>query len=539
MGDSPRRVCVRAPSGIGGRWGALGVGGALLVSALVGCSDYSYTSQTNKDIFQQRRRNTVDVLMVVDNSCSMAEEQNKLASNFDGFIEAFSGVDVDWQIAVTTTDTLDPAQSGHLLGGDDEVVLKSAEGRTLDRVAWKATWGMTAGVSLQLDRELRSPTDNDSPESWCPSTASFGDGDLGSPGAANESCGAPVEEAPPVADDLGPREPNANDILFTEIMADPSSVADVAGEWVELLNVSTDTLDLSGCVLGDEGRNSFEVPAGTTVAPGATVVFGRSADLGVNGGVVVQVETQTAMTLNNDIKVLTPDTEGADEIFGELVAVGVTGSGIESGLDASRLALSEPLLSGDNAGFVREEANISLIYVSDENDYSRDGVSDYLTFFRDLKGEDAWRDPSFVTISAVAGIEAPAYEGQPSCESSNGFAAYGIRYVDLAARTDGAIESICNEDFSPIAAELGLTVSGLDVEFLLSEQPVISSLVVKLYETDAESSLMGELVIDVDYSYDDVKNAVVFAPQQVPPSQAYIVAEYKVAAEGVTQESDQ
>ena len=71
----------------------------------MGCSEYSYTSKYQKDVFQQVRRNTVDVLLVVDDSCSMAEEQNKLADNFQSFISAFDGVDVDWQIAVTTTDT--------------------------------------------------------------------------------------------------------------------------------------------------------------------------------------------------------------------------------------------------------------------------------------------------------------------------------------------------------------------------------------------------------------------------------------------------
>ncbi len=83
----------------------LGLAG--LLALLMGCSEYSYTSEVQIDTFQQVRRNTVDILMVVDNSCSMAEEQDKLAANFPAFIEVFDGVDVDWQIAVTTTDILD------------------------------------------------------------------------------------------------------------------------------------------------------------------------------------------------------------------------------------------------------------------------------------------------------------------------------------------------------------------------------------------------------------------------------------------------
>ena len=42
---------------------------------LLGCTEYEYTSKLKKDVFQQSRKNTVDILLVVDDSCSMIEEQ--------------------------------------------------------------------------------------------------------------------------------------------------------------------------------------------------------------------------------------------------------------------------------------------------------------------------------------------------------------------------------------------------------------------------------------------------------------------------------
>ena len=223
------------------------------------------------------------------------------------------------------------------------------------------------------------------------------------------------------------------------------------------------------------------------------MVVGRSADQFINGGVTVHVVSGTDMTLNNDLKVLAGEIDGADEIFSEMVAVGTTGSGIEMGLDSARAALSEPMLSEANAGFLREDANLSIIFVSDENDYSRDPVNDYLMHFRDLKGDAAHRDNGMVNISAVVGNQEPAYEGQPSCESDDGVADFGTRYMDLATRTDGAVESICDDDFSPIASELGLTVSGLEVEFILSGLPDESSMKVKICGDAEETSLIGEL----------------------------------------------
>jgi len=239
-------------------------------------------------------------------------------------------------------------------------------------------------------------------------------------------------------------------------------------------------------------------------------------------------------TLNNAVKILSPDIEGAEEIFSEMVAVGVTGSGIEAGLEGAYLALSEPLLSGDNAGFLRQAANLAIIILSDENDYSGRPVDEYLMYWKGLKGDAAWRDNSVVNLSAVVGSDPPAYEGEPSCQSSTGLAAFGLRYVDLAARTDGSIESICDDDFTPIAAELGLTASGLQVEFALSQLPIEESIVVQHFETNDQRSLIGDLELGVDCTYDPDKNAIVFRPDQVLPSETWLVVEYKVAANGST-----
>lgn len=57
----------------------------------------------------------VDVLWVVDNSCSMDEEQVKLGKNFDAFIEFFVDSGLDWHIGLVSTDTEDKTQKGKLI----------------------------------------------------------------------------------------------------------------------------------------------------------------------------------------------------------------------------------------------------------------------------------------------------------------------------------------------------------------------------------------------------------------------------------------
>ena len=526
---------------------ALGLGGGLLMALALGaCTENNFYTQKHTDVFQQARRNTVDVLLVVDNSCSMVEEQNKLASNFQAFIEFFQGVDVDYQIGVITTDNEAEEFSGRLVGGDDEVILRSVDGLVLERVAWDRDWDLPPGASWSLDPDQMTVTGNDRRDAWCSGVDAYGAGDLGTPGAANPSCGA---SGPEDSGDTGGGSdsggettdgaaPAVGELIITELMVDPLTVADELGEWVELTNVSDHTLDLGGCTIADDGRNGATIPAGTLLPAGASLVLSRSADASVNGGLDASVSLAEGMTLNNDVLILKPDTEGAGEIFSEMVAQGTTGTGIEMGLDSALSALSEPLLSTTNLGFLRPEANLSLIIVSDEEDSSQYAVDHYFSYFAGLKGEAAFRDHSLFNLSAVVGSEEPEFDGDPSCSSDDGVASFGSRYVDLAQRTNGLIESICDDDFSPIAQELGLTLSGLVAEYELSERPREDTLEVSLYSTASEEDFEKELVRDVDYVYVVERNTLRFEEGQVPPSQWFIKVEYELLPKGAVQESD-
>lgn len=66
-------------------------------------TNFSVTSSTN---------NKVDILLVIDNSGSMAGEQEKLASAFSNFINNLAGL--DWRIAITTTDVSGNTSAGKI-----------------------------------------------------------------------------------------------------------------------------------------------------------------------------------------------------------------------------------------------------------------------------------------------------------------------------------------------------------------------------------------------------------------------------------------
>jgi hypothetical protein len=70
----------------------------------------AHLGATNQDEFAQDGNNATDILWVVDNSCSMSEEQGSLAVNFAAFVQIVEALDMDYQIAVTTTDVADQGQ---------------------------------------------------------------------------------------------------------------------------------------------------------------------------------------------------------------------------------------------------------------------------------------------------------------------------------------------------------------------------------------------------------------------------------------------
>ncbi len=78
----------------------------MIFVTLLACQDYSYTERRySQDFLQDEVDSTADLLFVVDDSPSMAEEQELLGVNFESFVAVVEGSYADYQIGVITTDT--------------------------------------------------------------------------------------------------------------------------------------------------------------------------------------------------------------------------------------------------------------------------------------------------------------------------------------------------------------------------------------------------------------------------------------------------
>ncbi len=293
------------------------------------------TSQT--DVFNQLTDNKIDILWVVDDSCSMSEEQNQLAQNFGSFIGFADTLGVDYQVGVTTSEVND-AVSGEL---------------------------------------------------W----------------ACN----------------------GFNKILTP---ADPNRV------------------------------QAFQCAANVTNPPG-----GNSR----------------------------PNPQGSDEQ--------------EAGLQAARIALDVPVINGPNAGFLRPDARLAVIMVSDEEDQSDGSVNLYVDFFRNLKG---FRNPQLVSISAIAG-DVPG-----GCATAEA----GARYQNAVQSIGGQFQSICSASWQTMLQNIGLGVFALRSTWTLSRQADPASITVRVNgNSTAQGAANG-------WTYDAAANTVTFHGNSIPPPGARIEVQY-------------
>jgi len=235
--------------------------------------------------------------------------------------------------------------------------------------------------------------------------------------------------------------------------------------------------------------------------------------------------------------VLTRDTLDYVDKFKERVQVGIDGWGMEKGLEASFMALSEPMVSDANDGFLRSGAMLVLIYVSDENDCSDRGalpsedycyltgyqddlvpVGEYVSSFRAIKG-----DTESVMAFSIVGPQDTTH-----CEDT----LPGTRYHDIADLTGGSVGSICAEDFAGIMDNLGLSVGGIRSAFPLTYRPVERTVEVWICDDEPCDGTNGIEVSrgEADgWSYDDNTSYLTFNGASVPVRGAVVSVQYEVA----------
>jgi len=204
----------------------------------------------------------------------------------------------------------------------------------------------------------------------------------------------------------------------------------------------------------------------------------------------------------------------AQLVFRNLVQTGSSGPAIEQGFKQVATALGAfhvdpatglPLrdVPAENADFIRDDASLYIVFVSDEDEGDKDQgppVRYFQRLFESLKGPG---NENKVAVAAITGyptdnppapiadvcgvlesggadprenaVIATLNDFQNGCRDpdapandSNAFAETGGRYIELACATGGVVADMCDADYNTALDALGANAAGLLRKFTLS-----------------------------------------------------------------------
>lgn len=222
--------------------------------------------------------------------------------------------------------------------------------------------------------------------------------------------------------------------------------------------------------------------------------------------------------------VITPETPQADRVFLENVAVGTEGSPAESGLVAIRMAFQDPDAVAHNGDFLRPDAILAVVIVSDEEDFS-DGdssepdpadappVDEIVSFLLSLKDGD----PAKVIMPVIVGDIPDGCTGADGVKAEPGF-----RYHEAATALNGSKSSICSDDFATVLDEIGSELAGLVTAFPLDYTPDPETITVRVDEVIVPHSETS------GWYWDTNVGGIAFAPSAIPEACAKIEVSYAV-----------
>ncbi len=216
-------------------------------------------------------------------------------------------------------------------------------------------------------------------------------------------------------------------------------------------------------------------------------------------------------------EVLTPETQAAGQVFADIVAVGTEGNGTEMGFEAMRMAIVDPDGVAANGEFLREEAYLSVVAVTDEFDSSPDSIPEYIAELQAMKGYT--RDK--VRIGALVALDVANCAGNQS--------RVGAEYVAATELTGGVAYDICDAEYGASLEVMSQNMSRLFDVFYLAEVPDTSSLEVIVNDEVVPCS-SGAWTYETRTRDGDATGAIVFASDSLPELGSKMTVRYNAGS---------
>jgi hypothetical protein len=210
---------------------------------------------------------------------------------------------------------------------------------------------------------------------------------------------------------------------------------------------------------------------------------------------------------------ITRSTANPATVFSRMVNVGTDGAGTEQGLETAVMALTPPVIANENAGFLRTDANLAVVIISDAGDQSVQPTSYYQNRLVNVKG---FNRLSMFTFSTIGPLQASA---PGNCTYDGGGDVN--RYRAISTYTSGVVDEICNSNWAGTLQNLGRTAFGFRTQFYLNNTPDLSGGQV------VSVSINGTPVPSSAWMYDAASNSIKFTSMTTPGPGQSLTVTYK------------
>jgi len=202
--------------------------------------------------------------------------------------------------------------------------------------------------------------------------------------------------------------------------------------------------------------------------------------------------------------VLNNDTANLADAFRNQVYL-PEGSRDEEGFSAALKSLN---LTGPNGESLRSNADLEVVFFTDEDDQSEMDASSFLDQLYSIR-------PSVnIAVNAIVG------DPPEGCASIFGAADSGTKYQSATEQSKGLRESICSLDYDAMLNRIALKVLGLQNTFKLSAAPDLATLEVRVDEALIHRRKRH------GWHYNAGTNTIVLDGYSVPYPGSYVIIRY-------------
>lgn len=207
--------------------------------------------------------------------------------------------------------------------------------------------------------------------------------------------------------------------------------------------------------------------------------------------------------------IVTPLTPNPVTTVGNNANVGFFGSPDAHGLDVVQMALSNPNAAGCNAGFLRSDAFLAVIFFSDADDDTTATVPALEAYLDTIK--PPFTLPNGTSVHAWSASSMVVNDlADPNCVALGPASELGTKYMQIANDSKGTIASICAPDFSAGLLSVATKILQATTAIHLNRTPSVNTIgVVENGAFLSQSNVNG-------WQYDASINSIVFYGSAIP-----------------------